>query len=256
VQKKVERISAHLEEVVVAWGGIEAIILGEAAETKTLDPYFNIGLDVYHTGGLPSADERKNSFEQPLAFDSALAIPEDRFLMQDLPVRIRYQETGRFNLLLKRIEDRLWVYRESGTYFFHRILNGQTLYHRGDWLEQIKSQITELSDYFWDVIHDTTRAAIGYHLNDLHAAVFRNDNLFYTLSLAGFLRQLCSFLFAVNRCFEPPGRMLYERVLDLERLPDEFVGRFESLLRDDPEMSPDRKREIAKLLAKSIISMV
>jgi hypothetical protein len=256
VQKKVERISAGLAEIVAGWGGIETIILGEAAEIGTLDPYFSISLDVYHTGGLPPAKDRKESFNNPMAFDSAPVFPEDRFLTQELPVRIRYQETGRLDLLLKRIEDRLWVYRELGTYFFHRILNGQVLYQRSEWLEKIKEQLSVLSDHFWEVILNATRASISYHLNDLHAAVFRNDNLFYTLALAGFLRQVCSFLFAVNHCFEPPGRMLYEKVMNLSRLPDEFTGRFESLLREDPEMSPDRKREIAELLAKSIIPMV
>jgi hypothetical protein len=256
VQKKVETISAQLRNIIVAWGGIEAIVLGEAAETKTLDPYFSISLDVYHTGGLPPAEARKTAFQDSLAFETAPVMPEDRFLLQDLPVRILYQETGRFDLLLKRIEDRLWVYREAGTNFFHRIVNGQVLHQHGEWLDQIKTQLSELSDHFWGVIRDTTRVSIGYYLNDLHAAVFRNDTLFYTLALAGFVRQVCSFLFAVNHCFEPPGRMLYERVLGLARLPDGFAGRFESLLRDDPEMSPDRKREIAELLTKSILPMV
>ena len=64
-----------------------------------------------------------------------------------------------------------------------------------------------------------------------------------------------SFLFAVNRTFEPSARLLVEKVLELPRLPDGFRGRFESMLRDDPELPRERKREIAELLVKSILPM-
>ena len=255
MQRKVAKISKQLTEVISSWDGVEAIVLGEAAEIRTLDPYFNIILDVYHMGNLLPVNDRREQFQHPAAFDTALVYPEDRFLMNDLPVRIRYQDTARFDLILNRIDNRLWVYRESGTCMFYRIQNGQILFQKSNWLENIKKKLSRFSDHFWDVVLESTRISVEYYLSDLNAAVFRNDYLFYLISSAAFLKSMCSYLFALNRCFEPSGRMIYEKVKNLPELPDEFLGRFESFLREDPALPPERKREIAELVAKSIISM-
>ena len=255
MQKKVEQISGQLVHCISQWEGIEAIVLGEAAEIKTLDPYFNINLDVYHRGNLLPANDRKERFKNPAAFEAYPVYPMDRFLVKKLPVRIRYLDTARFDLLLKRIDDRLWAFRESGTDIFYRIENGQVLFQKSDWLQNTRERLSHLSDHFWNLIRDVTRMSVEYYLNDIDAAVFRNDNLFYLLSAEGFIHSLCSFLFALNRRFEPSGRMLYEKVMSLPKLPDEFNGRFESFIRPDNELPPERKREIAELLAKSIIPM-
>ncbi|HUV08766.1 MAG TPA: DUF4037 domain-containing protein, partial [Spirochaetia bacterium] len=71
-------------------------------------------------------------------------------------------------------------------------------------------------------------------------------------SASGFCQSLCSYVFALNRKFEPTGRLLYDRIKSLKVLPDEFLGRFNSFIRPDQKLSPERKFEIAKLLAKSI----
>ena len=84
----------------------------------------------------------------------------------------------------------------------------------------------------------------------------REDPLFFALSMSRFLRGLASFLFALNRQFEPPARLLAGHLAGLARLPDGFVGRFESLLREEPELNRERKCEIAGLLARSVLSMV
>jgi hypothetical protein len=255
VQRKVARISEELVKNISGWQEIEAIVLGEAAEIKTLDPYFNINLDVYHNGSLIPGNDRRERLGSPLAFETAPVYPEDRFLVDDLPVRILYQETTRFDLLLKRIDDCLWVYREHATSAFYRLRHGQVLYRKSGWLEETQKKIGKLPAHFWGSIIDSARALVAYNLNDLNAAVYREDNLFYLLSTAGFIRALCSFLFAYNRRFEPSGRMLYQKVMSLPRLPDEFGGRFESFLRTGEGTSPGRKREIAELLAKSILAM-
>ncbi len=255
MQRKVEKISGQLAEIISSWNGIEAIVLGEAAKIITIDPYFNIIMDVYHKGNLLPAGDRREQFQNAAAFDTALVYPEDRFLMNELPVRIRYQDTARFDMILERIENKLWVYRESGTRMFYRIQNGQILFQKSNWLENIMKKLSSFSDHFWEVILESTRISVEYYLSDLSAAVFRNDYLFYLISSSAFLNSMCSYLFALNRCFEPSGRMLYESVKSLPRLPDEFLGRFESFLREDPVLPPERKREIAVLVAKSIISM-
>lgn len=255
MQRKVARISQELAENISGWQGIEAIVLGEAAEVKTLDPYFNINLDVYHHGSLAPGNDRRERLGSPLAFETAPVYPEDRFLLDDLPVRVRYQDTARFDLLLERIVDRLWVYREQGTSTFYRLRHGQVLYKKSRWLETTQKRLDELPGHFWDSVVVSARALVTYYLNDLNAAVYREDNLFYRLSAAGFIRALCCFLFGLNRRFEPSGRMLYQKVMSLPKLPDEFSGRFESFLRTGEGSSPARKREIAELLTKSILAM-
>jgi hypothetical protein len=59
----------------------------------------------------------------------------------------------------------------------------------------------------------------------------------------------------LNRTFEPSDRLIAERVQELPNLPDGFGGRFESMLRDNPELSQERKLEVAELLVKSILPM-
>jgi hypothetical protein len=85
--------------------------------------------------------------------------------------------------------------------------------------------------------------------------VLRGDELGYALFLAQFLRGLSAYLFALNRRFEPHQRLLASELLSLPRLPDGFAGRFESLLREEPELPRERKREVAELLARSVIKM-
>ena len=230
-------------------------MLGEAAEARILDPYFTISLDVYHDSGIPPSAERKAQFGSPTAFDTVPGYTEDRFLSEELPVKIRYQATERVDELLRRICDQQWIFHDASTYPFYRLLHGQVMHKNSDWLEQTRGKLCALPDHFWLTVQNGARISAAYYLNDLRAAVYRDDRLFYTFSLGRFLRSLCSFLFAVNRTFEPSDRLIAERVLELDRLPDGFGGRFESMLRDNPELSPERKLEVAELLVKSILPM-
>jgi len=255
MQQKVGKITGELTRTLAAWPGVEAVVLGEAAEAAVLDPYFTISVDVYYTEALASAAERRRAFGNPSPFDSLAPLGEDRFLRDDLPVKIRYQDTASYVLMLQRIEQRQWVLHEVGTYPFYRMVNGQLLHQRSGWVEEVRARLGALPEHFWRSVMDSTRLAVAYHLNDLRAAVFRADPLFTTFSLCQFLRSLCGFLFAANRAFEPSARLLGDKVRALSRLPDGFAGRFESLLRDDPVLPPQRKCEIAELLAKSILPM-
>jgi hypothetical protein len=255
VQRKVGRLSEQLKQSISAWPGIEAIVLGEAAETGILDPYFTISLDVFHDSGVPSSAERKGLFGHPTAFETVPGFTEDRFLLEELPVKIRYQSTERVDFMLKRIADEEWIFHDASTYLFYRLLHGQVLFQKSNWLDQTRDKLSAVADHFWQLVQNGARISAAYYLNDLRAAVYRGDQLFFTFSLSHFLRSLCSFLFALNRTFEPSDRLIAERVQELPRLPDGFGGRFESMLRDNPELSPERKLEVAELLVKSILPM-
>jgi len=255
LQRRVEAISRKLAELIAPWAGIEAVILGEAAEVKTFDPYFTIPFDVFYSSILPEGEERKRLLRSPPAFDTMPAFTEDRFLVDELPVRIRYGDTHSFDRQMDRVQSRQWVFHDAGTHLFYRVLNGQVLFQSSDWLERVRQRLRDLPEHFWKSILDSARLTTAYYLNDVRAAVTHNDGLFFILSLGNFLRGVCSFLFAVNRSFEPSPRRIGEKVKELPRLPDGFGGRFDSLLREDPELPPERKRQIAELLAKSLIAM-
>ena len=255
VQRKVGHVSQQLNQIISAWSGIEAIVLGEAAEAGILDPYFTISLDVYHDSGVPPSAERKGLFGDPTAFDTVPGFTEDRFFMEELPVKIRYQSIERVDFMLKRIADKEWIFHDASTYLFYRLLHGQVLHQRSEWLDHTRDKLSNVADHFWHMVKNGARISAAYYLNDLRAAVYRGDRLFYSFSLSHFLRSLCSFLFALNRTFEPSDRLVAERVQELPNLPDGFGGRFESMLRDNPELSPERKLEVAELLVKSILPM-
>jgi hypothetical protein len=255
LQRKVERIARGLSQTISSWPGTEAIVLGQASEEEVLDPYFTIALEVYRREPLPTEAQRRRLLGNPPSFDSVTAFSEDRFLSEELPVKIRYQETARFDQLVERIDRRLWVFHDAGTYLLYRVLQGKALFQRSSWLDELRGRLGELPEHFWRTIIDGARPAVAYYLNDLRAAVSRGGSLFYLFSLSHFLSSLCSFLFAVNRTFEPSSRVMEERVKKLALLPDGFAGRFESLLRDDPELPADRKTEVAELLAKSSLAM-
>jgi len=258
VQRKVEAISRQLAGVLAAWPEVEAVVLGEAAEARVLDPYFAIPLDVYHRGELPAGVERRARFGSPAAFETVPEQPslQDRFLLAELPVRVRYQEAGRFEELLRRSEARHWVFHDSSPGLFYRAAHGQPLYARSAWLEECRKRLLGLPDHYWAVLLEGSQRAFSYALNDLKASALRGDALFFTLALGQFVRALASFLFAVNRRLEPGPRLLGGQLAGLERLPDGFAGRFESLLREGPELDQERKCEIAGLLARSALSMV
>jgi hypothetical protein len=99
---------------------------------------------------------------------------------------------------------------------------------------------------------EAARFSLDHYLNGIGAAVYRADNLYYQISASGFCQSLCSYVFALNKRLEPTGRLLHDHIKELEVLPDEFLGRFESFIRPDAKLPPERKFEVAKLLAKSI----
>ena len=257
VQRKVQSLSRQLAENLSSWPGVEAVLLAETAEPPVLDPYFILQLQVLHRGVLPGAEERRRRFESPTGFEAiaALSEPQDRFLSEMLPVRVRYQEVQQLEGQLARIDSNRWTPHEEGTRPFRRLVKGQVLFERGPWLGEVRQRLGRLPDSFWARLKDQALSATSYALHDLQASVLRGDDLGYALFLAQFLRGLSAFLFALNSRFEPPQRLLASELLSLPRLPDGFAGRFESLLREEPELPRERKREVAELLARSVIKM-
>lgn len=235
---------------------MEAVTLAEAAAAEVFDPYFVIDLDVYHREPEPPVEERRRSLGNPPAFTTLRHRNADTFLVSELPVRVQHTETSRIDLNLGRALDGSWVYhRETGTNPFYRVQRSQLVFERSDWYTRSAHALDGLPDHFWDHVKGEARSWVEGALQDLSASAYRSDDLFFIVASSRFVRSLCAFLFAANRRFEPDGRALHRELKGLPSLPSEFAGRFESFVRQNPPLSMEKRREIADLLARSILSL-
>jgi hypothetical protein len=256
VKRRVHDIATTLSTTISAWPGVEAVTLGEAAAIEILDPYFVIDVDAYLHGREPPPEERRQLLGAPPAFEVLGHRNADSFLIGDLPVRVQYTETSRIDLNLARASDGRWVYhRENGTNIFYRIQRSELLFDRDGWYARARDSLAGLPPGFWEHVKAETRSWVEGSLQDLSAAATRADDVFFAIAASRFVRSLCAFLFAANRRFEPNARMMREEIAGLDSVPSEFLGRFESFIRQSPPLSADKRREIAELLARSILSL-
>ncbi len=258
MKRKAKQLADTLVNIISAWDSVECIALNEAALPDTLDPYFALILDVYHTGAIPESEARKAAYGNSVAaFETSSLQNKDRFFVGELPVRIEYKTTAKVDEVLdiadSRIEQ-LWLIKDSGTYTFYRLQRGQVLFQRSAWIDGVRDRLSRLPDEYWDQMREAHQSKMEHFLSDLGAALMQGDNFHYLISSAGFIKNACVLLFCVNKRFEPSHRGFYEQVKELPMLPGDFVGRFESFLRSDPEMTPERKHGIAQLIARSLVS--
>ena len=255
MQRKVERISKELGKRVCGLPGVDSVTLAEITGEDFVDPYFVLSFDVYFRGSLSPIEVRHKLFEDAGAFESSSVASKDRFLIEELPVRIEYKDIARIDEILGKVEQNLWVFRQTGTYMFDRLQNATILEKRSDWIERTRAVLTKLPDSFWELLAKSSLATMEHYLADYAAGVLRSDPLFSLISAAGFIKSCCSALFVLNRTFEPSGRVLYKRIFELPRLPEHFASQFETFMSDDPDFGPNRKREIAELIATSIFNL-
>ena len=176
----------------------------------------------------------------------------------ELPVRIEYKSVERIEELtaiVLRSGSDLWKVRDSGTYVFYRLVNCRPLFQRSDWHVGISGKLSTLGDDFWSRMRSFYQSTMDHYLADFGAAIVQNDAFHYMISSANFIKYACSALFMENGLFEPSHRGYLDQVNALKTIPDDFAGRFESFLRPDSELPPQRKYEIALLIARSIISL-
>jgi hypothetical protein len=252
VEQKVQRICRSLSENIGKWPGIVAIVLGEAAGIETIDPYFRVDLDVYYRDELPSRADRAARLGDPAAFEGAPGHNVDRFLIEDFPVVIFYKQTERIDRILDRVIEGHWAFRNETTNLLYRIQKGTVLHNEGSWFESAAARLEEIPEVFWERLKQASRFALDRYVNEIGAAVYRNDFVYYQVAAVHFMQSLCSFLFACNQRFEPSSQLLLDHMGDLKIVPQEFAGRFDSLIRPDIEITPERRHEIAQLISKSI----
>jgi hypothetical protein len=256
---KVERLAKSLTLVISSWNSVECVVLAEHSEDDTLDPYFALVLDVYHRGSVPGADQRQAAFAASLgdlgAFESSAAQPKDRFFFEGLPVRVEYKDAAGVDEILDRGLGFLWVLKNSGTYMFYRLERSRILFQRSTWIDEIRAKLDRLSPEIWEGLREAFEAKMEHSLSDLGAAAQLDDGFFYSVSFAGFLSYAAALLFIKNRRFEPSHRAIEGQLKELKTLPEDFEGRWETLLRSDSDMSRSQQYKIAELIAKSILAL-
>lgn len=258
MKRKAKILADRFVSNISEWESVECVALNEAALPDTLDPYFALILDVYHSGPIPAPAERKAAYgEDAVVFESSSLQNKDRFLVGGLPVRIEYKSVDKIAEILDIADtrtDQLWLIKDSGTYMFYRLQNGEVLFKRSSWIDSVRARLSSLPDEFWIQMREAHQSKMEHFLSDLGAALMQGDDFHYLISSAGFIKNACVLLFCVNKRFEPSHRGFYQQVKELALLPGDFVGRFESFLRSDPEMTPERKHGVAQLIARSLVS--
>jgi len=255
MEVKVQKVVDDIVGIIKFWDGVQTVILQHFAEKDIYDPNFSITLDVFRDSKIPDRNERAAVFPDIRYFETSSSKEKDRFLIEDLPVRISYKDTSRVESVLGSTYDDRWLSRERGTYLFHRISTGTVVWSRTDWIDKILKKLDNLPDAFWSTWIDSCHRRIDHFLGDLGAAVMKNDLLYFRLSLSGFLRVIVEALFAVNHMFESGPRVFTASLGLMETLPEGFEASWGSLLREDESLPPYRKKEIADILARGIFAL-
>ena len=256
---KTKLLVDRFASIISQWPGVECVALNEAALPDTLDPYFALIMDIYYQELIPGAEERQGLYGDDLeAFETSGQGSKDRFLIGDIPIRLEYKSVRMIEELITIADTRLeslWFIKDSGTYSFYRLSQGEIIFSRNNWMKNIRRRLGNLGDEFWQIMRTAHESKMEHFLGDLGAAFMQGDEFFYLISAAGFVKNACLALFCINRRFEPSHRAYYKQVLELKELPDSFPAYLETFLRSDPEMTMERKYSLAQYIARGIVSL-
>jgi hypothetical protein len=256
---KTKLLADRFAKTLSQWPGVECVTLNEAALPDTLDPYFALIIDVFYSAPIPDAEERNRLYgDDVAAFETASRNIKDRFLIGDLPVRLEYKATEKIEELVSIADTRLellWLIKDSGTYGFYRLSQGEILFSRSGWINGIRQRLLNVGDIFWSETRLAHQSKMEHFLGDLGAAYQQGDDFHYLIASAGFIKTACLTLFCLNRRFEPSHRAYSKQVLSLPVLPESFRAQLETFLRPDPGMDMSRRFSLAKLIAKGIVAL-
>lgn len=252
MKAKVSQSVLDIVDSINKWSGIRAIVLQYFAEKDIYDPNFSITMDVYNDGEIPDSQERLGVFSGAQFFETSHLDDKDRFLLNEMPIRLSYKKCEQVDAIIAALKGDKWLSIEKGTYLFYRIATGTVEWFRDGWINEVREKIDNLPDTFWSLWVETCRHRVDHLLGNMAASALKNDALYFQLSLGDYLRSVARMLFAINHVFEP-GPRDYTASLDLlEIRPEGFEARWASLLREDTELPPERKREVADILARSL----
>ncbi|MDR2211890.1 MAG: DUF4037 domain-containing protein [Spirochaetaceae bacterium] len=259
MKRKTKILAERFVSLLSQWPEIECIALNEAADSDTLDPYFALILDLYHTGPIPEPQERSRLYGNDITvFETSSRGNKDRFLIGSLPVRLEFKAAEKVEELVSIADskkDSLWLIKDSGTYGFYRLAQGDVLFSRSGWIDGLRRRLTCLDEEFWEQMRAANESKMEHYLSDLGAALINDDEFHYLISSALFIKSACLTLFCINRRFEPSHRGYYRQVLELPALPASFAAELETFLRENGELTMERKYKVAQLLARKVIAL-
>jgi len=250
----VEISSERITEVLHGWDTVDTVTVLKFGADR-YDPSFFVSFDVYYHGTVPEPDQREADFAFAAGYEATVDGRKDRFLMDDIPVRIEYKAIREVDAQVAAAGNAEDGDFSGTTYGFFRLIHAEIIMNRSNWLPVVRRILNQLPEAFWIRRIEMLQAHMEHALSDLTSAVYAEENLFYELSLGRFLETSCGLMFALNRRFDPPGRILRAQINELPRLPEEFDSRFEHLLRHDSAVPGSRKRQIAELLARSLLRL-
>lgn len=246
---RVKTIVDTLKTIIAAWPDVNCILAGKALQEDVLDPYFIITLDVYYKDSILDSEARNTVYDYPGAFETSPKQDKDRFFIDELPVHIIYKKQ-------QVVEDYLQNYKklfqEGTTYSIYRIFNADIVYARDTWITTIQERFSNLGEAFWGQLFKYNIYKIEHFLGDLGAAVFKQDDFFFHVSLSGFLTFCAAALFARNHEWFPYFRKLNEHLCKLKVVPENFSRYWNDIL-NVSKLSQEKRYQLAQLLAKEII---
>lgn len=254
MNRKIREKAGRVVSVLDSWDEVVAVGLTAIGE-DLYDPYFTMSFDVYTGDQVRGVSDREGAFGDIGAFESSLLTRKDRFLMDELPVRLEYKRTARFDDLISGALRGECTLRDGGTYAFRRVVDAEVLLSRSGWFESVRGSLKDLPDRFWTQLRASQQATVEHLYADLSAAAMRGDDFYFVASSGGFLTQLCALLFTVNRAFEPSPRTLQSEVLRLDEIPDSFPASLESFVRQEHGLTMSQRQELAELMVTSVFSL-
>ncbi|MDR3325611.1 MAG: DUF4037 domain-containing protein [Spirochaetaceae bacterium] len=254
---KVKVLADRYVKVISQWSGVECVTLNEAALPDTLDSYFALILDVFYSGQIPPAAERIKLYgEEATAFETWGN--KDRFLVGDIPLRFEFKPMKNIENLVSIADtdtDSLYLIKDAGTYSFYRLVEGEILFSRSNWIVDLRKRLHHLNDAFWRAMRDACQSKMDHFLSDLGAAFIQYDDFCCLISGSGFIKAACLTLFCINKRFEPSHRQYYKQVLELPIQSASFRAQLETFLRTDAESTMERTYSTAKLIARGIVAL-
>jgi hypothetical protein len=183
-------------------------------------------------------------------------------LIGDLPVRIEFKSTKNIDSIVSIACEsengnggRFWMIKDSGTYGFYRLCNGDILFSRSGWIDGVRKRLHKPCDNFWAEVRQANQSKMEHFLSDLGAALLQGDEFFYLMSESGFIKTACLTLFCINRRFEPSHRAYYKQVMELPIKNDAFCAQLETFLRNENDVTMERRYALAQLIARGIIML-
>lgn len=251
---RIERIKQIILGGALELGSIEAIQLLHQPDEDIYDPYFILSFDIYFKGGIPL--NRKDLYKDAELYESSTQRNKDRVLIDNLPVRLEYRDLELVDRQIEAVKRKGEFHYREMSYLFNRIVRGESLLDSRGWLIKAQKIIENLDEDFWSGLRDFYCLKMEHHLSDVKAAAFNEDPFFYHLAMGNFLRHCGALLLAINKKTEPSPRYIDRQIRKLSILPSGFLANYESLLRNDEELTLERKSEVAALFARSIIGLL